>query len=121
MAGRCPSFAGLQNVDGFGQLPGAPGAAVELAKDAPGFELGVGAFAGAAEPGMSAVRLFLRGGLVPPAVRAANLLLTEVAQPEPGRLRFSVDASASSARRTIPQPGWRMSAGLPTRVSWYAF
>jgi hypothetical protein len=33
-------------VDGLGELPGAPGAAAEFAQDAPGFELGVGAFAG---------------------------------------------------------------------------
>jgi NhaP-type Na+/H+ or K+/H+ antiporter len=39
-------LAGLKDVDGLGQLPGAPGAAAELAQDAPGLELGVGAFAG---------------------------------------------------------------------------
>ena len=37
-------FAGLKDVDGFGELPGAPGAAAEFAQDAPGLELGVGAF-----------------------------------------------------------------------------
>jgi hypothetical protein len=41
-------LAGLKDVDGFGQLPGLPGAAAEFAQDAPGLELGVGAFAGAA-------------------------------------------------------------------------
>jgi hypothetical protein len=41
-------FAGLKDVDGFGQLPGAPGAAAEFAQDAPGLELGVGPFARAA-------------------------------------------------------------------------
>ena len=46
-------FAGLQDVDGPGQLTGAPGAAAELAQDAPGFELGIGALAGDAEPGVS--------------------------------------------------------------------
>jgi hypothetical protein len=30
----------------FGELAGAPGAAAELAEDAPGLELGVGALAG---------------------------------------------------------------------------
>src|SRR6266487_2245948 len=39
-------LAGLKDVDGLGQLPGAPGAAAELAQEAPGLELGVGAFAG---------------------------------------------------------------------------
>jgi hypothetical protein len=35
----------LQDVDGFGEPAGAPGAAAEFAQDAPGLELGVGAFA----------------------------------------------------------------------------
>ncbi len=33
-------LAGLKYVDGFGELPGLPGAAAEFAQDAPGFELG---------------------------------------------------------------------------------
>jgi hypothetical protein len=41
-------LAGLENVDGLGQLPGPPRAAAEFAQDAPGFELGVGALAGSA-------------------------------------------------------------------------
>ena len=41
-------LAGLKDVDGFGQLPGLPGAAAEFAQDAPGLELCVGAFARAA-------------------------------------------------------------------------
>jgi Alpha/beta hydrolase family len=47
---RFSSFylAGLKYVDGFGELPGLPGAAAEFAQDAPGLELGVGALAGAA-------------------------------------------------------------------------
>jgi transposase-like protein len=39
-------LAGLKDVDGLGELPGAPGAAAELAQDVPGFELGAGALAG---------------------------------------------------------------------------
>ncbi len=39
-------LADLQYVDGLGELPGAPGAAAELAEDPPGLELGVRAFAG---------------------------------------------------------------------------
>jgi hypothetical protein len=38
--------AGLKDVDGLGELPGAPGAAAEFAQDAPGLRLGAGAFAG---------------------------------------------------------------------------
>jgi hypothetical protein len=38
----------LKDVDGLGELPGFPGAAAEFAQDAPGFELGVGAFTWAA-------------------------------------------------------------------------
>ena len=34
-------FAGLENVDGLGDLAGAPGAAAELAEDVPDLELGV--------------------------------------------------------------------------------
>src|SRR5579859_6481535 len=39
-------LTGLKDVDGFGELPGTPGAAAEFAQDAPGLELGVGALAG---------------------------------------------------------------------------
>jgi hypothetical protein len=31
-------FAGLQDVDGFGEVAGAPGAAAQFAQDAPGLE-----------------------------------------------------------------------------------
>ncbi len=48
-------------------------AAAELAQDAPGFELGIGALAGSAQPGMSPAGLFLRGGLVPPPARREAL------------------------------------------------
>ena len=52
-------FSGLKDVDGFGRLGGSAWAAAELAQDAPGLELGVGAFARAAEAGMSAVDVLL--------------------------------------------------------------
>ena len=42
----CVCLAGLQNVDGLGELAGAPGAAAELAEDVPGLELGVRPLAG---------------------------------------------------------------------------
>ena len=42
----CVCLADLQYVDGLGELAGAPGAAAELAEDAPGLELGVRALAG---------------------------------------------------------------------------
>jgi len=45
-------LAGLKYVNGFGELPGLPGTAAEFAQDAPGFELGVGAFAGAGQLGV---------------------------------------------------------------------
>src|SRR3974390_322216 len=61
-------FASLKDVDRFGQLPGAPGAAAEFTPDAPGLELGNGAFAGAAQPGMSPVGVLLGSGLVPSSV-----------------------------------------------------
>jgi len=64
-------ISGLKNVDRFPQLPGSQGAAVELAQDRPGLELGIGAFTGAAQPGMSAVGVLLRAGLVLALVRDA--------------------------------------------------
>ena len=67
-----------ENVDRLGQLPGAPGAAAELAQDAPGLELGAGAFAGGAQPGMSPVGLLPRCGLVPAPVRGADIVLADV-------------------------------------------
>jgi len=57
-------FARMKNLDGIGQLASPPVAAAELAQDAPGFELGVGALARAARPGVSAVGVLLRGALV---------------------------------------------------------
>jgi potassium-transporting ATPase potassium-binding subunit len=39
-------LVGLKDVDCFGEMAGAPGAATEFAQDVPGLELGVGAFAG---------------------------------------------------------------------------
>src|SRR6267378_6422435 len=63
-AERCLSLhlAGLNDMDGLGQVTGLPGAAAKLAQDAPGLELGAGAFAGAAEPGVSTAGVLLRGG-----------------------------------------------------------
>ena len=42
----CICLADLQNVDGLGELPGAPRAASQLAEDPPGLELGVRPFSG---------------------------------------------------------------------------
>jgi len=64
----------LENVHGFGEPPGAPGAAAEFAQDAPGLELGVGAFAGGAELGVGTVGGLLRRWLVPPLVRGDDVL-----------------------------------------------
>jgi len=57
----------LQYVDGFGELAGAPGAAAQLAEDLPGLELGVGALARGAEPGVGPVLAsFCEAGLFRP-------------------------------------------------------
>jgi hypothetical protein len=41
-------LAGVKDMDGLGRLCGLPRAAAEFAQDAPGFQLGAGALAGAA-------------------------------------------------------------------------
>jgi len=56
------------SADGFGELPGLPRAASEFAQDMPGFELGVGAFAWAAQLGVGAVGSLLGGRFVLPLV-----------------------------------------------------
>jgi hypothetical protein len=48
-------LAGLEDVDGFGELSGPPGAAAEFAQDAPGLELGISAFGGGTQLGVGAV------------------------------------------------------------------
>src|SRR5262249_39927426 len=58
-------LAGLKDTDGLGELPGLPWAAAEFTQDAPGFELGIGALAGAAQPGVGPVGGLLGGGLSP--------------------------------------------------------
>jgi hypothetical protein len=59
----------LQGVDGLGELPGAVGAAAELAEDPPVLEQGVCPLAGGAELRVGAVGLFLRLWLALSAVR----------------------------------------------------
>jgi hypothetical protein len=59
----------MKNLDGFGDLPSAPGAAAELAQDPPGFELGVRALARGAQPGMGGIGGFLGGRLAAAPVR----------------------------------------------------
>jgi hypothetical protein len=56
----------------FGDAPGLPGAAAELAQDVPGLELGAGPLAGRAEPGVGAVGGFL-GFWIRAAVRSCTL------------------------------------------------
>ncbi len=58
-------LAGLKDVDGLGELPGAPGAAAEFAQDPPGLELGVRPLAGSAEPRVGPVG-FCEAGLPRP-------------------------------------------------------
>jgi hypothetical protein len=72
-------LADLKDVDGFGELAGAPGAAAELAEDPPGLELCVCAFPGCAELRVGAAGLFLRFGLVLPAVRDLRVTAAQVA------------------------------------------
>ena len=61
-------------MDGFGELPGASRAAAEFAQDAPGLELDVGALGGNAAGGWARLARLLRCGLVPAAVRDADML-----------------------------------------------
>jgi len=102
-------FAGLKDVDGLGQLSGTPWAAAELAQDAPGFELGIGAFAGRSQPGMSPVGVLLRGGLVPSPVRGADVVLAEVAliaqDDQAAGGQFGDDPQIRAAVRSWMAPG----------------
>jgi hypothetical protein len=59
---------------GFGELPGVPGAAAELAEDGPGLELGVSALGGWAQFGVGAVGGLLGGGLAPAPVRSDEVV-----------------------------------------------
>src|SRR5439155_16718673 len=61
-------------MDGFGESAGVVGAAAEFVQDPPVFELGVGAFAGAAEPGVGAVGFLAGFGLVTAFVRGDHVL-----------------------------------------------
>ena len=67
-------FAGLEDVDGLGDLAGLPGAAAELAQDVPALELGVRTLAGRAELGVGGVGGLLRGRLAPAPVRNQDAL-----------------------------------------------
>ena len=83
-------------MDCLGELPGAPGAAAELAEDTPGFKLGVRALAGCAEPRVGAVGLFLRFRLVLSPVRDLRVRASLVALigqgDQPGGLQLGQDA-----------------------------
>ena len=69
----------MQHVNGLGELPGAPGAAAELAQNPPRLELGVRTLARRAEPGVGAVGFFLGGRLVLPDVRDLRVAASPVA------------------------------------------
>src|SRR5450755_2494583 len=58
-------FLGLEDVDGLGDLSGAPGAAAKLGQEVPGLELGVRALAGSAQPSAGGAGCFLRGRFAP--------------------------------------------------------
>ena len=53
-------------MDGFGELPGLPGAATEFPQDAPGFELGVGALLGLRSLAWARLAAFCDSGLLFP-------------------------------------------------------
>jgi hypothetical protein len=57
---------GLEDVDGFRDLAGVPGAGAEFAQDGPGLELGVGAFAGGAQLAWAELAAFWQAGLFRP-------------------------------------------------------
>jgi hypothetical protein len=65
-------LAVLKDMDGFGQLLGAPGTAAELAQDAPRLELGIGPLGGRARLGVGAVGVFLGSGLATAAIGDAD-------------------------------------------------
>src|SRR5437764_12379407 len=105
-------------MDGFGELAGSSGAAAELAQDAPGLELGVGAFAGAAQAGVSPVGVFLGLGLVAALVRGdhviAGLVVAVVAlvaqRDEPG---------VAQGRQDLRDPGGGGVVGAAGQVTGY--
>jgi hypothetical protein len=67
---RFSSFdlAGLKDVDGLGELPGAPRAAAQFAQDVPGLALGIGTFTRSPQLGMGPVGGLLGGWFVPAPV-----------------------------------------------------
>jgi hypothetical protein len=87
-------LGGLQDVDGLGQLPGLPRAAAEPVQDAPGLELGVGAFAGTAQLGVCAVGGLLRFRLVSSLVWGADVVT--------GPRRSPCPPARSARRRPVP-------------------
>src|SRR5690348_7673557 len=97
----------------LGELSGAPGAAAELAQDAPGFELGIGAFAGSAQPGMSPAGLFLRGGLVPPPARREALTGTTA-----HAVLFTFRLLVRHQTQESPAVFLPSALGMPRGASW---
>src|SRR6266568_7523955 len=117
-------LAGLQYVNGLGELSGAPGAAAEFPEDVPGLELGVRALAGCAEFRVGAVCFFLGFGLVLPPVRdlrvAASLVALIGQGDQAGGLQFGQDApdplgllvvhragQRPGHPQDVPRRGWR--------------
>src|SRR6516164_7868804 len=104
-------LAGLKDMDGLGQLPGAPGAAAELTQNPPGLELGIGALARRAEPVMGPVGLLLQSGLVPAPVRGADILLADVPliaqRDQPASGQFADDAPDPGRSQVVHRAGQR--------------
>jgi hypothetical protein len=91
-------------VDGLGELAGAPGAAAELAQDAPGLELGVRALAGWAQPGVRRNGLFLGLRLVLPLVRDVGVraaLVALISQGDQPGARVWAEDPGTGKRRNL--------------------
>src|SRR6185437_3065425 len=93
----CLCLAGLQYVNGLGELAGTPGAAAELAENSPRLELGICALAGCAEPGVGAVGLFLRFRLALPDVLDLRVVVAPV-------VRFGLGDQARGLQLTQDAP-----------------
>jgi hypothetical protein len=118
----------LEDVDGLGQLPGPLEAAAEFTQDAPGFELGIGAFTGSAELGVATVGSLLRGS------RAREILMASLTRSLARRVRFMASSANTapeisstvrqgrrrSSSRTASASSSRLKAptGLSDRPNW---
>ena len=98
-------------MDGLGELAGAPGAAAELAEDAPVLQLGVCPFSGGAEFRVGAVSVLLGFGLVLALVRDLRIgaaLVSLVGEGDQARgLQFCQDAPDPLGLLVVDRAGQR--------------